>query len=173
MTQDPSGHDPAGSEGQHGPDGREGRLQPLSPGSLTAAAVVGLVAGWLLHPVAERIDGSAPVVTWLQGLVLFFVAVVLGGVAWATHRTLDGRAPRLEPHQAVNRFVLARASALAGALVAGGYAGYAVSWLGDGSEMAGQRLVTSLVAAAGGVAVVISSLLLERACRVPPDGDAT
>ena len=139
---------------------------------LTVAAVLGLVGGWLLHPVAERLTGSAPVVTWLQGLVLLFVSAVLGGVAWTTRRTLDGRAPRLEPYQAVNRFVLARACALVGAAVAGGYAGYAVSWLGDGSEMAGQRLATSALAAAGGVAVVISALLLERACRVPPDGDA-
>jgi hypothetical protein len=136
------------------------------------AAVLGLVGGWLLHPVAERLTGSAPVVAWLQGLVLFFVAAVLGGVTWATRRTLDGRAPRLEPRQEVNRLVLARACAVAGALVAGGYGGYAVSWLGDGSEMAGERLATSAFAAAGGVAVVICALLLERACRVPPDGHA-
>jgi len=177
MTPGPSGRDPAGPERQDEPGGREredreGRLHPLTPASLTLAALLGLVGGWLLHPVAERVSGSAPVVTWLQGLALFFVAAVLGGVAWATRRALDGRAPRLEPYQAVNRFVLARACALAGALVAGGYAGYAVSWVGDGSEMGAQRLATSLVAAAGGVAVVISSLLLERACRVPPDGDA-
>lgn len=169
MTEGPSGEDPEEREDH---EDHEGRLHPLSPASLTVAAVLGLVGGWLLHPVAERLTGAAPVVTWLQGLVLLFVSAVLGGVAWTTRRTLDGRAPRLEPHQAVNRFVLARACALVGAAVAGGYAGYAVSWLGDGSEMAGQRLATSVLAAVGGVAVVISALLLERACRVPPDGDA-
>ena len=36
-----------------------------------------------------------------------------------------------EPHRAVNRLVLGRAGALVGALVAGGYAGYAVSWIGS------------------------------------------
>jgi hypothetical protein len=161
-----------GGPADQDPEEHEGRLHPLTPVPLTVAAVLGLVGGWLLHPVAERLTGSAPVVTWLQGLVLLFVSAVLGGVAWTTRRTLDGRARRLEPYQAVNRFVLARACALVGAAVAGGYAGYAVSWLGDGSEMAGQRLATSALAAVGGVAVVISALLLERACRVPPDGDA-
>ena len=48
---------------------------------------------------------------------------------------------RLEPHQAVNRLVLARACALVGALVAGGYVGYALSWVGVDAELAGQRVL--------------------------------
>ena len=63
--------------------------------------------------------------------------------------------------------MLARACALVGALVAAGYAAYAVTWIGDASELAGQRVLRSAVAAAAGVAIVISSLLLERACRLP------
>lgn len=150
-----------------------GHLRPLSGGPLAGLAVAGLVTGWLLHPLAVRATGSAPVVTWLQGAVLLFVALVLGVLARATHRSLQVEREPMEPQLAVNRLVLARACALVGALVAGGYAGYAVSWLGDASEMAGQRLATSLLAAAGGVAVVITSLLLERACRVRRDGPET
>jgi hypothetical protein len=82
------------------------------------------------------------------------------------------RHERLEPHRMVNRLVLARACALVGALVAGGYAGYAVSWLGVDAELAAQRAWRSAAAAAGGVAMVITSLLLERACRVRSDQDA-
>ena len=66
----------------------------------------------------------------------------------------------------MNRLVLARAGALVGALVAGGYAGYAVSWIGDPAELAGQRIIRSLVAVAAGVVIVVGALLLERACRV-------
>jgi lysylphosphatidylglycerol synthetase-like protein (DUF2156 family) len=130
--------------------------------------VAGLVGGWLLHPVAERLGGSAPVVSWVQGAVLFFVAALLLLVARHTRRTQDG-GERLEPHRAVNRLVLARASALVGALVAGGYAGYAVSWLGDPAQLADQRVLRSAVAALGGVAITITALLLERACRVRSD----
>ena len=78
---------------------------------------------------------------------------------------------RLEPHRAVNRLVLARACALVGALVAGGYVGYAVSWVGVDTELADQRVWRSAVAALAGVAIVITSLLLERACRVRSDPD--
>lgn len=160
MSSDPPGEESPG-----------GRLRPTSAGPLTAWAVVGLVGGWLLHPVAAQVLGSAPIVTWTQCLALFLIAAVLGGTAWLTWRAIHVRRERLEPHHAVNRLVLARASALVGALVAGGYLGYAVSWLGVDTELASQRVWRSVVAAAGGVVTVITAVLLERACRVRSDAD--
>ena len=71
----------------------------------------------------------------------------------------------------MNRLVLARACAYVGCLVAGGYVGYAISWLGDGSRA---RRPTRLPIGRGGLAgllVVVAGLLLERACRVPPEDD--
>ena len=59
------------------------------------------------------------------------VAVIMGFLAWHTWQTVQVRGERLELHQAMNRLVLARACALGGALIAAGYVGYAVSWLGD------------------------------------------
>ncbi|MCW2793333.1 MAG: hypothetical protein JWO76_2431 [Nocardioides sp.] len=160
MTTDPPGEEPPG-----------GRLRPTSAGPLTAWAVIGLVGGWLLHPVGNRVLGIAPIVTWTQCLALFLIAAVLGGTAWLTWRAIHVHHQRLEPHRAVNRLVLARASALVGALVAGGYAGYAVSWLGVDTELASQRVWRSFAAGAGGVAIAITAVLLERACRVPSDAD--
>jgi hypothetical protein len=146
-------------------------LRPTSATSLAVAAAIGLVGGGLLRTVAVAIDGTAPIVTWIQALSLVFVACFVGALAWDTWRTLHVRHQRLEPHRAVNRLVLARACALVGALVAAGYAAYAVTWVGDGSELAGQRILRSGVAALGGVAMVITSLLLERACRLPSRDD--
>lgn len=155
MTQDPSDGQPS-----------DGRLRPTSPGAVTAWAVVGLIGGWLLRPLAERAQGTAPLVTWLQPLALLFVAAILGATAWITWRTVHVRREYLEPHRAVNRLVLGRACALVGALVAGGYAGYALAWLGVDTDLASQRVWRSAVGAIGGVAITISALLLERACRV-------
>ena len=56
--------------------------------------------------------------------------------------------------------------------MAGGYAGYAISWLGVPSELASQRAWRSLAAAIAGVAILIAALLLERACRVRNEDDA-
>lgn len=133
--------------------------------------MTGLLLGWVLHPVAESLRGTAPVVTWVQPLTLLLVALLLSGIAWSTHRTVQVRHERLQPHQAVNRLVLARACALVGALLAGGYLGYAVSWLSIDSDLAEQRLVRSLLTGAFGLVITAASLLLERACRVRGDDD--
>lgn len=148
----------------------EGHLRPTAGASLAIAAVIGLLGGWLLRPASVRLNGTAPVVTWAQALVLVFVALVLAYVAWHTWQTIHVHRRRLEGNRSVNRLVLARASALVGALAAGGYAGYAITWLGDASELADERLVRSAVAAVGGLLMMLASLALERACRVPSDG---
>ena len=64
----------------------------------------------------------------LPALALVLAAVILGAVAWSTYRDLHRRGRLLEAHQAVNRLVLAKSCALAGAMVAGGYFGYALSF---------------------------------------------
>ncbi len=167
MTRDPLGTGPDEDE----PPEPEGTLRPLSYAVVTVWAVAGLVLGWLWHPVAEQLTGTAPVISWAQPIALWLVAAVIGVTAWQTHRAVQVRRERLEPHQAVNRLVLGRAGALVGALVAGGYAGYAVSWIGDPAELAGQRILRCAVAVVAGILTVIAALLLERACRVrkPPD----
>ena len=147
----------------------EGRLRPTSYAVVAAWGIGGLVLGWLWKPAAEQLNGTAPVVSWAQPAALWLVAVVLGITWWQTRSVVQVRRERLEPHRAVNRLVLARAGALVGALVAGGYAGYAVAWIGDPAELAGQRILRSVVAVLAGLAMVAGALLLERACRVRKD----
>jgi MFS family permease len=142
-----------------------GTLRPTSAGALTALAVVGLVVGWGLHPLMDRLVGRPPLVSWAQALALVLVAAIMSFVAWQTWQTVQVRGERLEPHRSVNRLVLARACALAGALVTAGYVGYAVSWLGDESALADRWIVRSVVAALGAAGVMLASLVLERACR--------
>jgi hypothetical protein len=148
-----------------------GQLRPTSAGALAAWAGAGLVGGWFLRPVAERMQGTAPIITWLQPLALFFVAAILGATAWITWRTLHVRRDWLEPHRAVNRLVLARSCALVGALVAGAYFGYALSWLGVDTELGSQRVWRSVAAGIAGVSITTTAMLLERACRVRSDED--
>ena len=155
-----------------GPD-RPGHVGTTSIGALTGFALTGLVLGWLLRPIGIWLNGAAPTVGWLPVLALMFVALIVCSVAFVTDRSLHRRHERIEPHQAVNRLVLAKSCALAGAVVAGGYFGYALSWLGIvEAELAQQRLTRSLVGGLTGVLIVVGSLLLERACRVRDDGDS-
>ena len=142
-----------------------GSLHPTSARALTVCAVVGLLGGWAIHPVTSRVAGRPPLVSWTQALAVVLVAVIMGFLAWHTWQTVQVRGERLEPHRSVNRLVLARACALGGTLIAAGYVGYAVSWLGDASQFADRWIVRSVVAALGGAGVTLASLALERACR--------
>lgn len=156
MTPAPPGDQPS-------PDDQ--RLQPTGVSTVGATVMIGLVAGWLLHPVSQRF-GTPPVTSWLQPLALTFVAAVLLATAYLTHRQLHVRREFLEPHRAVNRLVLARACVVVGGLVTGGYFGYALSWLGVRAELSDERMLRSALAGLAGVAIVAGALLLERACRV-------
>lgn len=158
MTESPSGE-------EQPPDGH---LEPTGFAAIGASVMAGLVLGWLLHPVSDRF-GNPPVVSWLQPLALFFLAAMLASAAFGTHRTLHVRREPMEPHRAVNRLVLARACVVVGGLVAGGYFGYAVSWLGVPAELGDQRIVRSAVAGLAGAGIVAAALFLERACRVRSD----
>ncbi len=167
----------SGPEDRDDPALDPGRLRPTSPGVLVALALLGLVVGWAVRPLAVALGSPAPRVSWLPPLTLLLVAAILGWSAWVTHRLLQ-RPPRpglpagrLLPHQAVNRLVLAKSCALVGALVGGGYVGYALTWVGLSAELGGERIVHSLVGGVAGGLIVLTSLLLERACRVRPDDD--
>ncbi|MFN8195546.1 MAG: DUF3180 domain-containing protein [Nocardioidaceae bacterium] len=149
-----------------GPDERIGQLRPLKPVALVGWAVLGLVVGWFVHPLAERWRGIAPTVSWLPSLAFLFVAVFLALTARSTLRAMRGQRPRPQPHQMVNRFVAARASALVGSLFAGGYVGYALSWLGSEAQLAPERVLRSLAAAAAAALLTVAAGALERACRV-------
>ncbi|WP_170259203.1 DUF3180 domain-containing protein [Nocardioides psychrotolerans] len=144
-------------------------MRPTPPQVVGAWALAGLVVGLLVRPVADWFDSTAPIVSWAQPLALLLVAAILGVTAHATWRSVHVRRERLEPHQAVNRLVLARACALVGALAGAGYLGYAVSWIGAEAELADERMIRSGVAFVGGVLTVVAALLLERACRVRSD----
>lgn len=156
-----------------GDDDAPGRLRPTSAGSLLAWALVGLVGGWALRGASVRWYGSAPSVSWAQPLALVLCAAILGATAYLTWRDVHVHHRRLAPHHAVNRLVLARASALAGAFVAGGYLGYALSWSRVDSDIGEQWAWRSAASGLAGVAIVIAAVALERACRVRSDDAAS
>ena len=167
MSRDPlrPGNEPEDDPGGPPPSGH---LRTTGPAVVAGFAVIGLVLGWLVHPVSVRLNGTAPTVSWLPSVTLFFVALLAGSLARSTYRSVHRRRERLEPQAGVNRLVLAKSCALAGALVAGGYLGYTLSWVGlTDAELARERMLHSGAATVAGVSLVIASLLLERACRTP------
>ena len=151
------------------PPPTEGRIRPTGPAPLVIIWLVGLVVGWSLRGQAIRRDAPAPGVSWLSIGTAFFVAAVVAGVAYLTWRTVQREHLRLSPQQGVARLVLGKAIARLGAFGVGAYLGVAISNLGVSGEQATDTIMRALLAALGAAAALASGLLLEHACRVPPE----
>ena len=135
------------------------------------AALFGGLAGWLLVVVLNAFDVTPPEVPWTAPIGLVVLAALVGGLAYTTHQRIQVRRQRVEPSRAVGLLVLGKASALAGALVAGGYFAYACAFLARLDAAAPRdRVIRSAVAVVAGLALCAVGLLLERACRVPGGG---
>lgn len=146
------------------------------------AALVGAVAGWLVVTTANLFNLTPPLVPWLTPIALGLAAVLIGVLARTTRESIQGKPIRgksvqgrmrpMNPQRAVTLLALAKASALAGALVAGGYLVFGLLFVGRlEAELPRARATHSGVAMLAGIALMITGLILERACEVPADED--
>ncbi len=132
------------------------------------AALFGGLAGWLIVVVTNAFGGVPPRIPWSAPIGLAVFAALVGVLAWSTHQRIQVRRERMEPSRAVAFLVLGKASALAGALVAGGYLGFALPFLTNlDATSPRERAIRSAVAIVAGLALCIAGLRLERACKVP------
>jgi hypothetical protein len=149
-----------------------GSIKITPPRALAVAALFGALAAWLVVAATNSFDLVAPQVPWTAPVGLFLIAALVGVIAYSTHQRIHVRRQRIEPQRAVAFLVLGKASALAGALVAGGYLTYALMFITRLDAVAPRdRVIKSIVAAVAGVVLAIAGLLLERACRVPKSDD--
>lgn len=144
-------------------------MKPSSPLYVTVLIAVGLVVGRIIPPLAVRFDGFAPRPTWGAAGILAVGAAVVGLLAWnmwqAVHRD---RRVISSPH-AIRMLALAKAAIMVGGVFAGGYAGFALAYVGTTSELGRERLLHGGAAALAAVALLVAALVLERACRLPED----
>ena len=155
-------------------DEPQGTIVPTPFRLLVLTLIVGAVLGYALAVVSEQLSstGSAPRVQWTSVVALAAVAVADLVMAFWTYRTVHRERRRMEPGVAVAFLLFGKASAMVGAFVAGGYAGFALHFVGNlEADLPRERVIRSIVAAVTGVALVISGLLLERACRIPKPRD--
>lgn len=153
---------------------RPGSVRPTSRRLLIAIAVLGAAIGVTLVKAIESGGGVAPTVSWLTLVAWSFLAALLFVAARNTNQRVQVRRERIEPSRAVFLLMIGKASAFVGALCAGVYTGFALSFLNAvASSGPRNRVITAGVAAVISVLVVTAGLLLERACRIPEDPDET
>ncbi|MEW2443465.1 DUF3180 domain-containing protein [Micromonospora marina] len=146
-------------------------MGPTRASTLVVTGLAAAAVAWLL--ISGFYYDFAPDLPWLPVITLAGLAVLEGYAAVNTRSRIERR-PGREPVNPllVARFVvLAKASALAGAIFAGFYAGL-TGWLFVERTNAA---VGDRPAALGGLiaalALVAAALWLERSCRVPEQED--
>ncbi|SDR76775.1 Protein of unknown function [Friedmanniella luteola] len=140
--------------------------------ALVVAALFGGLVGWLVVVTANAFDLIPPRIAWSAPIGLVVFAALVGALAWTTHQRIQVRRERMDPQRAVAFLVLGKASALAGALVAGGYLGFALNFVTKlDASTPRDRVIRSAVAVVAGLALMVGGLLLERACKVPDSDD--
>lgn len=158
------------SERPQGPEEPTGTIGPTRINTLLATFVVGGLLGFALVPITTSVSGTAPRIEWTSVAILVVLAGMLAVLAYNTHRTVQKERRRIDPRRAVNLLLLAKAGALVGAFVAGGYLGFILHFVDDlDIPLPRERVIRGLAAAVTGVALVISGMFLERACRIPED----
>lgn len=133
---------------------------------------IGLVFGLLVRPISVRLDAIPPQVGWGPATTLFAVAIVVGALAWSTWQSLHKKNQRMTSDHGVKMLALSKSCVIVGALFAGGYGGFAITFLGDlDTPLGEERALHGGVAAVAGILLLVAALLLERACRLPEDHD--
>lgn len=150
------------------PDLPTGTVKPTPVRSLVVAAVFGGLGGWLVEATPRALGGDSPQVPWTAPIVLLAVAAGVGVLARSTFVRIQRRHERVESQQAVTLLVLGKASAMAGAVIAGGYLVFGLLYVSSmDAVLPRERVIRSAVAMLAGVGLAVGGLLLERACRVP------
>ena len=139
--------------------------------------VVGLllglgVLGWVFAELAW--DDLAELPAYAPATAVVIAAFELG-LARVVHRKVRGTVPvgkPMHPLQVARAAALAKASSAAGAMLAGFYGGFLV-WLLPRTEKAaaGRDAWVSAWSALACLVLLGAALLLERACRTPPEPD--
>ena len=148
-----------------------GSVRSTPPRALAVAAIFGALSGWLIVAASNSFDLVPPQVPWTAPVGVLLIAGLVGVFAYTTHTRIQVRKERMDPQRAVAFLVLGKASALAGALIAGGYLAFALMFVTRiDADAPRDRVIRSAVAVVAGVGLAIAGLLLERACRVPGPG---
>lgn len=145
-------------------------MRRTSAAALVVLVAVGGAIAWLVQ-TGLAAGGAAsfipPVTLWA---VLFVVAVALLLLGRPVRRTVRGRATKpVDPFAAMRVLVLAKASSLAGALLAGAGAVLIVYAVTRTGSVGTPAFWPSVLMTVGGIALGTAGLIVESWCRIPPE----
>ncbi|HSP76103.1 MAG TPA: DUF3180 domain-containing protein [Cryobacterium sp.] len=147
-------------------------MKRTQPSALTALGLAGLVVVFLLE-VAAAAGGSAmflPPVTLPIALIAIGIGVL--ALAWPIRQVTRGQVRKhVNPFLAIRVALLAKASALSGALLLGGGLGIVLFILTRSVVPAVTSLWPAIGTAVGAAILLTLGLVAEHFCTLPPDDD--
>ncbi len=145
-------------------------LTPTRPADLVLPALGAAVAVHLLVRLTYGSLPAFPVTAGLPLAVLGLAEAVGGSALRARIRRRPGTRP-VQPLVAARAVLVARASALAGALVVGAWAGLLGSVAPRSADLvaAGGDTLAAAIGLVGALALVAGALWLQHCCRTPDD----
>ncbi|MGJ3508968.1 DUF3180 domain-containing protein [Enemella sp. A6] len=148
------------------------RLTLTSWRLLITAVLVGGVLVWFITDLIGRSGATPPSVPPAAPLMLALAAIVVAVFGYRMRQRVHVQRVRVNAFEAVRLLVLGKSAALGGAVVLGGYLGYALVNLPRWDAAAPrERVIWSLVAVLTSAGLVAAGLYLERACKRPEDED--
>lgn len=138
---------------------------------LIVTTVVLAVAGWVTAGLTSRGSLALPVLPLSSLITMGLIAVVCLVLGFRVRRWRDGnRQKLLDPLLAARTLILAQACAYAGAVLFGWHLGIMVDQLPTLGLRADLGIIWRILALMGGGAVmIVSGLVVERFCKLPPD----
>lgn len=149
-------------------------MEKTNVSTLLWVCVIAVPIGWTVSLIIDSATYALPPVPWVLPALMVALAAVLEIArravrGWIEHRKFD---QKLDPLRIARLLVLAKASAVFGAALAGAYVGLAVHAIDAlDSPMGRNRLLMAGIVVAAGVAVIATALRCEAACRIPPPDD--
>ena len=144
-------------------------MSPTRIRNLTAVAVVCAIAAWLLLRIFYS---SLPPLPWTGVPAMLLLAVAEAWIGRSVRLRLRGKSPglRIEPIAVARMAALAKASSLAGSLIAGLAAGFLIYVSGslDKSAFRSDAYVAGGTLAAA-LVLIAAALYLEYGCRIPTE----
>jgi hypothetical protein len=140
------------------------------PVLLLLYAIFGGALGWMLESAlsAAGAPTAVPPITLALALALIGVLVVL--FALPVRRAVRDRTrQRIDPFYATRVVILAKASSIAGSVIAGAAIGIVVFFLTRAVVAGVGSIVMSIAAAVGAVVLLSGGLIAEYMCSLPPD----
>lgn len=157
-------------------------MKPTKVLTLLGWVIPAATAGYLYSKITVSNGGQVPVTP--LNLVLTFIAIasilaIFAAPMFRYRKALAEQAKnpaaprpkRLNPFYAVRLVVLAKATAIAGAIFTGWQAG--VIWFQISSPVTPGSVWLNLAALVASIIMIVVGLIIERVCRIPDDsGDA-